>query len=201
MGYKIITINREFESAGNEIAQAVAADLKLPYYDKFLITASAEEAGIDEKWAEVTDEKLASRFERSQAEAAYYYGNSGTPVTTNIQVAEVQFKLIEKLAEEGPCLFVGRCANYVLRNRTDVLDVFIHAGLDYRIRRTMEKLNLPEKKAERVLKRTDKARMGYYKYYTGTDWHDPDLYHLVLNPDRLSFDACVGTIRDIYLKG
>ena len=201
MGYKIITINREFESAGNEIAQAVAADLKLPYYDKFLITASAEEAGIDEKWVAVTDEKLASRFERSQAEAAFYYGNSGTPVVTNAQVAETQFKLIEKLAEEGPCLFVGRCANYVLRNRTDVLDVFIHAGLDYRVRRTMERLNLPEKKALRVLKRTDKARTGYYKYYTGTDWHDPDLYHVVLNPDRLSFDACVGTIRDIYLKG
>ena len=201
MGYKIITINREFESAGNEIAQAVAADLKLPYYDRFLITASAEEAGIDEKWAAVTDEKLASRFERSQAEAAFYYGNSGSPVTTGAQVAEIQFKLIEKLAEEGPCLFVGRCANYVLRNRDDVLDVFIHAGMDYRLQRTMEKLNLPEKKALRVLKQTDKARKGYYKYYTGTDWNDPDLYHVVLNPDRLSFDACVGTIRDIYLKG
>ena len=201
MGYKIITINREFESMGNEIAQAVAADLKLPYYDKFLITASAEESGMEEHLVAATDEKLASRFERSQAEAAYYYANEENPLPTGARVADVQFKLIERLANEGPCLFVGRCANYVLRNRDDVLDVFIHAGVDFRVRRTMEKLNLPEKKAERVLKRTDKARMGYYKYYTGTDWHDPDLYHVVLNPDRLSFDACVGTIRDIYLKG
>ena len=196
MGYKIITINREFESAGNEIAQAVAARLSLPYYDRFLITASAEEAGIDEKWAAVTDEKLASRFERSQAEAAYYYGNAGTPVTTGAQVAEIQFKLIEKLAEEGPCLFVGRCANYVLRERDDVLDVFVHAGRDFRVKRTMEKLNLPERKAVAVLKRTDKARKAYYKNYTGCDWNDPNLYHMVLNSDRLTFDACVDMICD-----
>ena len=201
MGYKIITINREFESAGNEIAQAVATELKLPYYDKFLITASAEESGMDEHWVAATDEKLASRFERSQAEAAYYYGNSGTPATTSTQVAEVQFRLIERLAQEGPCLFVGRCANYVLRDRDDVLDVFVHAGRDYRVRRTMEKLNLPERRAVAVLRRTDRARKAYYKTYTGCDWNDPNLYHVVLNSDRLSFDACVGTIRDIYQKG
>lgn len=201
MGYKIITINREFESLGNEIAQAVAADLKLPYYDKFLITASAEESGMDEHLVAATDEKLASRFEYSQAEAAYYYASEENPLPTGARVAEVQFNLIKRLASEGPCLFVGRCANHVLRDRDDVLDVFIHAGVDFRLQRTMEKLGLPEKKAVRVLRRTDKARMGYYKHYTGSDWNDPDLYHVVLNPDRLSFDACVGTIRDIYLKG
>lgn len=198
MGYKIITVNREFESLGNEIAQAVAEKLSLPYYDKFLITAPAEETGMEEHLVAATDEKLASRFEYSQAEAAYYYASKDSPLPTGARVAEVQFNLIKRLAEEGPCLFVGRCANHVLRERDDVLDVFVHAGLDFRLQRTMTALNLPEKKALRVLRRTDKARVAYYKNYTGSDWNDPNLYHLVVNADRLSADACVTAICNLY---
>lgn len=198
MGYQIITINREFESAGSEIAQAAAARLGLPYYDKFLITAAAGETGVDPARVAAADEKLESRFEYSQAEAAYYYTHADNPLPTGAQLAEIQFKLIETLAEQEPCLIVGRCANYVLRGRKDVLDVFIHAGRDYRVRRTMEKLDLPERKAVRLLKQTDRARKAYYKNYTGCDWNDPNLYHLVLNSDRLGVDACVDVICRTY---
>ncbi len=198
MGYKIITVNREFESLGSEIAQAVAERLELAYYDRFLITASAEESGLEERWVAARDEKLSSRFDRSQAEAAYYYGNEGTPMSTGARLAEIQFQLIRELAGKGPCVIVGRCANHVLRERDDVLDVFVHAGLDFRVKRTMDSLGLPEKRAMRVLRQTDKARVAYYKNYTGRSWYDPDLYHLVLNPDRLSFDACVDVVCDLY---
>lgn len=198
MGYRIITVNREFESAGSEIAQAVAARLGLPYYDRFLITAAAGETGIDPERVEAADEKLESRFEYSQAEAAYYYTHADDPLPTGAQLAGVQFQLIEALANEEPCVLVGRCANYVLRDREDVLDVFIHAGRDCRIRRTMEKLGIPERKAVRLLKRTDKARKAYYKNYTGCDWNDPDLYHMVLNSDRMGFDGCVDAICRAY---
>ena len=194
MGYRIITINREFESEGSEIAQAVAAKLGIPYYDRFLIVAAAGETGVDQDRVADADERLESRFEYSQAEAAYYYTRNDEPLPTGAKLASVQFELIEALADQEPCVIVGRCANYILRERDDVLDVFIHAGADVRTRRTMEKLNLPERKAARVLKRTDKARKAYYRNYTGCDWNDPNLYHLVLNSDRLGFDACVDII-------
>lgn len=200
MSYRIITVNREFESAGSEIAQAVAKRLELPYYDRFLITAAAGESGVDEARVAANDEKLESRFDYSQAEAAYYYTNASDPLPTGARLANIQFDLIRALAGEGPCLLVGRCANYVLRDRDDVLDVFIHAGRDYRVRRTMESLELPENRAVRLLKRTDKARKAYYKHYTGRDWNDPNLYHMVLNSDRLGFERCVDMICAAYEK-
>ena len=198
MAYRIITINREFESAGNEIAQAVALRLSLPYYDRFLITAAAGETGIDAARVEAADEKLESRFEYSQAEAAYYYTHADNPLPTGAQLAEIQFQLIRALADQEPCVLVGRCANWVLRERNDVLDVFVHAGRDYRVKRTMENLNLPERRAVRILKQTDKARKAYYKNYTGCDWNDPNLYHMVLNSDRLTIDGCVEAICQAY---
>ncbi len=200
MSYRIITVNREFESGGNEIAQAAAARLGINYYDKFLITAAAEQSGLTENRVAASDERLESRFEYSQAEAALYFTSVKAPLPTGAQVAAVQFELIRKVAEEGPCIIVGRCANYLLRERDDVLDVFIHAGVDYRMNRAMTKLNLPERQAARVLKTTDKARRAYYKNYTGCEWYDPDLYHMVLNPDRLGQDTCVDIICDLYRK-
>ena len=198
MGYRIITVNREFESAGTEIAQAVAARLSIPYYDRFLIVAAAGETGLDQERIGKIDERLESRFEYSQAEAAWYYTRNEDPLPTGARVAEVQFELIRALAGQGPCLIVGRCANYVLRERTDVLDVFIHAGRDYRVRRTMECLSLPEKRAVRLLRRTDDARKRYYKNYTGRDWNDPNLYHMIINSDRLGPEACVDAICRMY---
>ena len=198
MSYRIITVNREFESSGNEIAQTVAARLGLAYYDKFLITAAAEESGVAERRVAAADERLESRFEYSQAEAAFYFTSAEAPLPTGAQVAAVQFQLIRDIAEKGPCVIVGRCANHVLRERDDVLDIFIHAGLDYRLERTITKLGLPEKRALRILKATDKARRAYYKNYTGCDWNDPDLYDMVLNSDRLGPEACADIICSLY---
>lgn len=198
MRYSIITINREFESRGSEIAQEVAKRLHLPYVDKFLITESAQKSGFSVEKIEATDEKLASRFEYSQAEAGHYYSTSDSPMPTNDQIAQVQFELIRELAQEGPCLIVGRCANHLLRDRDDVLDVFIHAGRDGRVQRTMESLQLSERSAVRLLRRTDKARKAYYKNYTGMDWNDPNSYHMVVNSDKLGFEACVDLICHAY---
>ena len=198
MSYRIITVNREFESTGSEIAQAAAERLGLSYYDRFLITAAAGETGIDRRRVEAADELPESRFAYSQAEAAYYYTSGADPLPTGAQLAQIQFKLIEALANEEPCVIVGRCANYVLRNRVDVLDVFIQAGYEYRLKRTMESLSLPERKADRLLRRTDRARKAYYRNYTGCEWHDPNLYHMVLNADRLGFERCVETICRAY---
>ena len=198
MGFQIITINREFESRGNEIAQEAARRLNIPYVDKFLIEEAAQKSGFSMDRILATDELLASRFEYSQAQAGHYYGSSDSPLPTNEQVAQIQFQLIREISNQGPCVIVGRCANYLLRERDDVLDVFVHAGRDYRVRRTMESFDLSERAAVRLLKRTDKARKAYYKNYTGMDWNDPNSYHLVINSDRLSEELCVELILRAY---
>ena len=198
MGYSIITINREFESLGSEIAQDVAKRLHIPYVDKFLITESAQKSGFSVDAIKATDEMLASRFEYSQAQAAHYYTSAESPLPTNAQVAEVQFALIRELAEKGPCVIVGRCANHLLRERDDVLDVFVHAGRDFRVQSTMKNLDLSERAAVRLLKRTDKARKAYYKNYTGMEWNNPDSYHLIINTDRTPYDLCVDLICHAY---
>ena len=200
MSYKIITINREFESEGSEIAQDVAKRLNLPYYDKFLITASAEQSGISLQNAERTDEQLESRFEYSRAAATYQYSGGESPLPTGARVAQVQFDLIRKLADEGPCVIVGRCAGHILRERDDVLSVFIHAGQESRIRRAMNRLSLSESEAARVLKQTDKARKAYYKKFTDRDWNDPDQYAMILNTDILSEEVCAEMICELYKR-
>lgn len=198
MGYKIITVDREFESAGNEIAQAVSERLGLPYYDRFLITASADERGVSVDDALARDEKLESRFEYSQAQAAYYYTGSESPLPTGARVAEAQFELIRKIAQEGASLIVGRCAGHILRERTDVMRVFIHAGRDNRIRRAMTSLHVSEREAVRILKQTDKMRKAYHKNYTGMEWNDPNQYHMILNSDLISANTCVEMICALY---
>jgi cytidylate kinase len=198
MRYQIITINREFESCGSEIAQEVAQRLHLPYIDKFLITEAANQSGHREDRVAASDEILASRFEYSQAEAASFYTASESHLPTTAQIAEIQFRLIREMAEQGPCVIVGRCANYVLRERFDVLDVFVHADIEGRVQRTMERLGLSQSKAARLVRKTDKARKAYYKNYTGLDWSYPSLYHMVLNSDRLTQEECVELICRAY---
>lgn len=199
MGNRILTIDREFESAGNEIAQAVAERLQLPYYDRFLITAAAESSGVKLESAEETDEKLASRFEYSQAQAAYYYTSGESPLPTNARLAQSQFELIRSIASESSCLIVGRCAGHILReDGTSVVSVFIHASRDQRIQRTMRSLNISESEAVRILKQTDKARKAYHKNYTGHEWNDPNQYDMILNTDLVSFDRCVDLICALY---
>ncbi len=198
MAFKIITINREFESFGSEIAQEVAARLQIPYVDKFLITEAAQKCGFPVEHIEARNELLASRFEYSQAQANHFYGSAETHLTTNEQVAHAQFEIIKELAAEGPCLIVGRCANYLLRDNVEALDVFIHAGFEFRVKCTMERLGLSEKAARREVLRTDKARKKYYKHFTGRNWEDPDSYHLVLNSERMGIEACVQTIINAY---
>ena len=199
MSYKVLTVNREFESGGSEIAQAVAERLSLPYYDRFLITSAAESSGVKLDSAEASDEKLASRFEYSRAQAAYYYTTEKSPLPTNARLAQAQFELIRKVAAEGPCLIVGRCADYILRkDGQKVASVFICASPEKRLERTVRSLNVSEQEAARVLKQTDKARRAYYKNYTGQELNDPYQYHMVLNTDFVSFDECVELICALY---
>ena len=198
MSYRVITIGREFESNGTEIAQEVARRLHISYIDKFLITEAAQKSGFNIDRIRESDERLASRFEYSMAEAAETYGSGSTPVPTSEKVARIQFDLIREYAESEPCVIVGRCANYVLRDRDDVLDVYIYASFDYRVNQTMEKLQMTLPTATRLVRSTDKARSRYFKNFTGWNYKDLDCYQMILNSDRLGFEQCVQMIIDAY---
>ena len=199
MDAKILTFNREFESLGNEIAQAVAEKLGIPYYDRFLITNVAKEMGFTPDETEKHDEKPISRFQLSESQAAFFYTSPSSPAPTAVKVAEAQFNLIRRIAEEGPCVIVGRCAGRILQETgKNVVCVFIHAGTESRIQRAMTALNMSEAQATKVLKQTDKSRRTYHHNYTGTDWNDPDQYDMILNTDKVSFDECVNLICDLY---
>ena len=194
---RIITINREFGSGGRELGKRLADALGVPCYDHEIIELIAKDNGFDEQYvANVSETSIEAAYPLT---IGHRFAMPVLPVMEQpIRVAVAQRKILENFAEKGDCVIVGRCANYVLRDRDDVLDIFIHAGVAYRLNRAITSLGLSEKQAKKVLRSTDKARKAYYKNYTGTDWNDPDLYHACLNPDRYSIEGCVKLICDMY---
>ena len=190
----IITIGREFGSAGREIG------IKL--YDKEMLARAAKESGICEEIFESHDEKPTSSFLYSLVMDTYsmgYSGNTYTDMPINHKVFLAQFDAIKKIADEGPCILVGRCADYALESYKNVVSVFIHADLDARIRRIARIYNLTDAKAKDMILKTDKKRAGYYNYYTNKKWSDSKSYELCLTSSELGIDGTANAIID-YVK-
>ena len=190
----IITIGREFGSAGREFG------IKL--YDKEMLARAAKESGICEEIFESHDEKPTSSFLYSLVMDTYsmgYSGNTYTDMPINHKVFLAQFDAIKKIADEGPCILVGRCADYALESYKNVVSVFIHADLDARIRRIARIYNLTDAKAKDMILKTDKKRAGYYNYYTNKKWSDSKSYELCLTSSELGIDGTANAIID-YVK-
>ena len=161
----IITIGREFGSGGCEIGHKLAEKLGIECYDKDMLDLAAKESGICEEIFESHDEKPTSSFLYSLVMDTYsmgYSGNTYTDMPINHKVFLAQFDAIKKIADEGPCILVGRCADYALESYKNVVSVFIHADLDARIRRIARIYNLTDAKAKDMILKTDKKRAGYY---------------------------------------
>ena len=174
----IITIGREFGSAGREIGYKVAKEFGIKLYDKEMLARAAKESGICEEIFESHDEKPTSSFLYSLVMDTYS---------------------IKKIADEGPCILVGRCADYALESYKNVVSVFIHADLDARIRRIARIYNLTDAKAKDMILKTDKKRAGYYNYYTNKKWSDSKSYELCLTSSELGIDGTANAIID-YVK-
>ncbi len=194
----IVTIGRRFCSKGNEIGQLLSERLGIPYYDSFILEKAAEEHGIPIEHAEQFDEKAATPFERSIAMASYFYSTASTMQTTNEQLSASQTRMIRDLAEQGSCIIVGRCANYILREHPNVLDVFIFAGLDTRVHNAMEQLGKTEQEAKKLLRRVDKERGAYYKANTGRDWNASENYDLMIDSGRFGIEGAVNILAAAY---
>ena len=180
----IITIGREYGSAGREIGYKVADELGIKLYDKEMLNRAAKESGICQELFETHDEKPTNSFLYSLVMDTYSFGYSSgsyTDMPINHKVFLAQFDAIKKIAEEGPCILVGRCADYALENYDNVLSIFVHA-------------NLTDAKAKEKIQKIDKQRSSYYNYYSNKKWSAADSYDVCLDSSVLGIDGTAEAI-------
>ena len=193
----IITIGRQFGSAGREIGEKVAEHFQIKCYDKELLTRAAKESGYCEEMLESHDERPTSSFLYNLVMDTYSFGYDTSsyvdmPISHKIFLA--QFDTIKKIAQEGPCVIVGRCADYALSDYDNCIHLFIYGEEDVKKKRIMEKYNLSEQKAKDMMVKKDKQRQSYYNYYSSKKWGRADSYDLCINSSLLGFDGTVKLI-------
>lgn len=193
----IITIGRQFGSGGHEIGTKLAEDFGIKLYDKEMLAIAAKESGICEEIFETHDEKPTNSFLYSLVMDTYsvgYSGNAYSDMPINHKVFLAQFDAIKKIADQGPCILVGRCADYALENYDNVVNIFIHANLDDRIRRIARIHDLTDSKAKDMIIKADKKRASYYNYYSNKRWSDAESYDLCISSSDLGIDGTVKAI-------
>ena len=200
MGYKVYTIGREFGSMGQVIGERLAERLGIKCYDKELLQQAAKESGFCEEIFENHDEKPTTSFLYSLVMDTYSAGNyAATPfldMPLNHKVFLAQFDTIKNLAETESCVIIGRCADYALANNPDVINIFVRADMEDRVKLVSKRMNLTENKAKDLILKNDKQRASYYNYYTSKKWGDTASYDLCINTSKISIDHAVDLILD-----
>ena len=181
----IITISREFGSGGRTVGKKVAEQLGIPCYDSELIQKIAEESGFAENYVKEAGEYTPGGF-LSSALSNRAFG----PTNEDI-LWEIQCRVISELAEKGPCVIVGRCADYILQDKAKCLKVFIHADMAFRAKRIVEVYGEREQSPEQRLRDKDKRRAAYHRFYTNMKWGYAQNYHITLDSGELGIDKCV----------
>lgn len=192
MKNRIITISREFGSGGRTIGKKVAERLGIPCYDSELIQKIAQESGFAESYVQDFDESTPAGF-LSSALSSRAFGP-----TNEDYLWQIQCKVILDLAEKGPCVIVGRCADYILRGKADCLTVFIHASTAYRAERIVKVYGEREESPEQRIRDKDKRRAAYHRFYTDMKWGYAKNYQVALNSGELGIDRCVELIQSLY---
>ena len=186
MAKRIITISREFGSGGRFIGEEVAKKLGIAYYDKNIIGQIAEKSGL-------SPEYIQENAELSPKKGLFAYAFSGRDITgksVEDMVYEAQRNIILELAEKEPCVIIWRNADYILKDRDDVLNVFIHGDMPEKIKRITGLYNVKEKEAVKMMADTDKRRRTNYNFYTDQNWGKASNYTLCLNSSQLGYDRC-----------
>ena len=197
----VITIGRQFGSGGREIGYKIAEKLGIKCYDKELLSAAAKESGLCEKIFETHDEKPTRSFLYSLVMDTYSMGYAPSgyvdmPIGHKLFLA--QFDTIKSIAEKESCVIVGRCADYALEDNPDLLSVFIHADLDIRIKRIMERKGIDKiDVAKDLINKTDKQRAAYYNSYASKKWGDAKTYNIAIDSSILGIEGTADLIVDI----
>lgn len=190
MTRKVITVSRQYGSNGRMIARKLAEYLQIPFFDKDLLKIVQTNFDIPYQELVKVDEKAASRW-RYPVEDAYQMQGKYRYEPMNDVLFEAESKLIRKLAGEVPCVIVGRCSNYLLRNLPEHVSVYIFAPYEERVRRVMERSGIDEKEASRLVKKIDKERRYYYNYHTDASWSDMSQYDLCIDSSKFTMDEIV----------
>ncbi|MDY4813600.1 MAG: cytidylate kinase-like family protein [Ruminococcus sp.] len=199
MGTKhIITVARQFGSGGKEIAKALADELGIDFYDKELISMAAKESGMSPEVFEKIDEQATNSLLYSLSMGLYNFGNGFSamgdlPVNDKLYI--IQHKMIKKLADKGPCVILGRCGDYVLKDYDNVVSIFINADMEYRKEHAIKYHNVDPRRAEQVVNKADKNRANYYSFYSGQKWGQAQNYDLCINSGRMTRDDAVSVIK------
>ena len=196
----IITIGRQFGCGGRAICKKLSEDLGIPFYDKELIDYAANKSGISADVLEQYDERATNSLLYSLSISSYSYVGSAMNthhMPLNDQLYISQSDVIKQLADKGPCIILGRCADYVLKDRANVLNVFIHCDFDLRVQHIMNRLGIPKSKAADLIKKTDKRRSNYYNYYTRRKWGELENFDLAIN-SKIGVDKVVDIIKNYY---
>ena len=202
----IIAIGRQFGCGGREIGKMIAQSLGADYYDKTLLSRAAEVLGFDKRLFDGVDEKRPSWI-RSMLQFNYGVENAMAEFSDidTEGLYSIQSRVINQLADKGPCVIVGRTADYILRDRQGLISIFLHAPAEYRIRKIMERHDTDTESAARSLARKmDNARESYYSYYTNHKWGHAETYHICLDTSRFSpeeiVDICRAHIKALSLN-
>lgn len=190
----IISIGRQHGSGGREIARLLARELGIKCYDKEIVDEAAKHSDFSRDLINAYDEKRMSAF---MLHAGGYGLNENFRL--NMQVVSAQFDAIREIASKGDCIFVGRCADYILRDRSDLVSVFILGDMGERLKCLERRQGLDEAAARKKIKEVDKDRSSFYKYYSDQTWGDAQNYDLCINSSRLGVEGTVKVIMD-YIK-
>lgn len=197
----IICVGRQLGSGGHDIARMLALDFNAKYYDRELMNLAAKESGFSEKFFEQNDEQRGIFRSLFHLHAPHIGDNN---LYNNDFSQESLFKFqsdaIKKAADEGSCVFVGRCADYVLRDRSNMVSVFITASMDFRIQQVMTKEHLDHAAARRFIEQRETTRASYYNYYTGKKWGSAESYDLCIDASILGLQATERLIADFIRK-
>ena len=196
MGYDVITISREFGSGGRTIGREVAAKLGIPCYDQEIIDRLEEESGFARDY-------IAEKGEYASHGSIFANGivsgkNALHSVSNQDYLWVLQKQILTDIAQKGPCVIVGRCADYILDKDFNCLKVFIHASIDYRAHRIVNVYGVRKDSPKKRLRKKDRQRKAYYKYYTETQWGVAKNYHLALDSGELGIEKCVDIIAAVY---
>lgn len=192
MKNRIVTISREFGSGGRTIGKKVAKTLDIPCYDAELIQKLDEESGFTESYVKEAGEYVPDGL------LSFAFSNRTFGPTNEDILWDLQYKVITELAEKGPSVIVGRCADYILREKADCLKVFIHADMAFRAQRIVEVYGEREQSPEQRLRDKDKRRAAYHRFYTDMKWGHAQNYHITLDSGVLGIDRCVEIICGLF---
>lgn len=195
----VITISRQFGSGGHEVGEKLARQLDVPFYDKALIAMAAKQSGLSEEVFASADEKATSSLLYSMVMGSYSFGARVPGINEmpiNDKLFLIQSDIIKKAAAEGPCVIIGRCADYILREHENCLNVFVHASKEERIRRSVAKKDCEERKASDFVTKKDKQRANYYNFYSNKRWDDLQNYDITIDTSRFTVDEAVELLMD-----